>query len=211
MNGTTLASTATLPISAGLDWTLVHVADFDGDLKADLLWRHTSGKVGLWRLDGATILSTAVIGNVPVDWTIVGVGNFDGLSGLDILWRHTTGEVAVWLMDGTAILNMGTLGTGTVDWNLSRVEDFHWPTITSPNNATLTVGVNGTFVTTMGFPAPAITRGGVTLPSGVTFVDNGNGTATLGGIPDPGTTGTYALNFTASNGIVPMRCKPCSR
>jgi VCBS repeat-containing protein len=74
------------------------------------------------------------------------------------------------------------------------------PVITSANNATFTVGAAGTFtVTTTGFPAAAIARGGVALPAGVTFVDNGNGTGTLSGTPQAGTGGTYALTFTATN------------
>jgi Bacterial Ig domain/Putative Ig domain len=56
-------------------------------------------------------------------------------------------------------------------------------------------------VTTSGFPAPTIARGGVALPAGVTFVDNGNGTGTLGGMPAAGTGGTYALTFTATNSV----------
>jgi Putative Ig domain len=38
-----------------------------------------------------------------------------------------------------------------------------------------------------------------TLPSGVTFVDNGNGTATLSGTPAAGTAKTYALKITAKS------------
>ncbi len=41
------------------------------------------------------------------------------------------------------------------------------------------------------------------LPSGVTFVDNLNGTATLAGTPAAGTGGTYALTITAANGVTP--------
>ena len=33
----------------------------------------------------------------------------------------------------------------------------------------------------------------------MTFVDNGNGTGTLGGTPAAGTGGTYAMTFTATN------------
>src|SRR4029079_5265082 len=36
--------------------------------------------------------------------------------------------------------------------------------------------------------------------SGVNFVDNGNGTATLSGTPAAGTDGVYALTFTATHG-----------
>src|SRR5262249_6110785 len=75
---------------------------------------------------------------------------------------------------------------------------------TSANATTFTVGQAGTFtVTTTGFPKASIARGGVALPSGVMFVDNGNGTGTLSGTPGPGTGGTYILSFTASNGVPP--------
>src|SRR4051794_6978102 len=47
---------------------------------------------------------------------------------------------------------------------------------------------------------------GGALPQGVTFVDNGNGTATLGVTPGVAI-GTYQLTITASNGIVPDATK----
>ena len=56
-------------------------------------------------------------------------------------------------------------------------------------------------MTTTGFPAPTLAIGGVALPAGVTFADNGNGTATLSGTPAAGTGGTYDVTFTATNGI----------
>ena len=69
---------------------------------------------------------------------------------------------------------------------------------------TFIVGTAGTFaVTTTGFPVPTITRSGVALPNGVTFVNNGNGTGTLSGTAAAGTNGSYALTFTASNGVSP--------
>jgi large repetitive protein len=71
---------------------------------------------------------------------------------------------------------------------------------TSANNATFTEGTAGAFsVTTTGLPTPSLTESG-TLPAGVTFADNGNGTATLSGTPAAGTAGEYSLTFTASNG-----------
>ena len=51
-------------------------------------------------------------------------------------------------------------------------------------------------------PTPALTETGA-LPTGVTFVDNGDGTATLAGTPAAGTGGTYALTITAANGVLP--------
>ena len=75
------------------------------------------------------------------------------------------------------------------------------PSITSASSTTFTDGTAGSFtVTTAGFPAPALSETGA-LPSGVTFVNNGNGTATLAGTPAAG--GTFPLSITASNGVSP--------
>src|SRR5262249_39302305 len=73
------------------------------------------------------------------------------------------------------------------------------PAITSANNTTFTVGAAGTFtVTTTGTPTPSLTEAG-TLPNGVTFKDNGNGTATLGGTPAAGSGGGTSPPQTPNN------------
>ena len=77
------------------------------------------------------------------------------------------------------------------------------PVITSGSSTTFTVGAAGSFtVTATGTPTPSFTETGA-LPSGVTFVNNGNGTATLSGTPASGTAGAYAITITASNGVTP--------
>jgi sugar lactone lactonase YvrE len=75
------------------------------------------------------------------------------------------------------------------------------PAITSANSATFTVGVAGSFtVTTTGYPTPGLSESGA-LPSGVSFTDNGNRTATLAGTPAAGTGATYSITITAKNGV----------
>jgi large repetitive protein len=77
------------------------------------------------------------------------------------------------------------------------------PSITSGTSTTFTVGSAGSFtVTTSGSPTPAVSESGP-LPSGVSFVDNGNGTATVSGTPGAGTGGTYPITVKASNGVSP--------
>jgi hypothetical protein len=77
------------------------------------------------------------------------------------------------------------------------------PAITSSAGATFTVGSAGSFsITTTGIPNAALSKNG-TLPSGVSFVDNGNGTATLAGTPAAGSGGSYPITITASNGVSP--------
>jgi len=77
------------------------------------------------------------------------------------------------------------------------------PSIPSSSRYTFTAAAPGSFtVTSMGFPAPnfAVTAG--TLPTGVSFTDNLNGTATLAGTPT--VAGSYPLTITAANGVGPV-------
>jgi hypothetical protein len=77
------------------------------------------------------------------------------------------------------------------------------PAITSAASTSFTVGSAGSFtIMTTGTPTASLTEAGV-LPSGVTFTDHGNGTASLAGAPAPGSAGTYAFTITAHNGVSP--------
>ena len=53
--------------------------------------------------------------------------------------------------------------------------------------------------TAYGYPIPTLTSSA--LPSGVMLVDNGNGTGSLTGTPDPTTGGVYSITLTATNGV----------
>ncbi len=73
------------------------------------------------------------------------------------------------------------------------------PAITSPSIAGFLLGTAGSFtVTTNGYPAPAMTIAG-TLPRGLRFVDNGNGTALISGTPIGTFDSTYRVTITARN------------
>ncbi len=117
--------------------------------------------------------------------------------------------------NGTATLAGTPTTAGTYAMALSAANSFgtaqqtltvtvsQAPAITSGNSATFTVGTGETFmVTTTGSPTPAITETGA-LPSGVTFTDNGNGTATLTGTAATGSQGSYPFTIAAANGISP--------
>ncbi len=74
------------------------------------------------------------------------------------------------------------------------------PAITSAASATFNQGTAGSFeVTASGSPVPAISTS-TSLPTGVTLVDNGNGTATLASTA-ASPTGFYTINITANNGV----------
>jgi hypothetical protein len=101
----------------------------------------------------------------------------------------------------TATDSNGASASVMFNWQVNSATQS--PSITSASSTSFVVGTAGSFtVTTTGNPAPAITESGK-LPSGVTFTDNGNGTATISGTPKTGTKGTYPITITASNGVSP--------
>jgi hypothetical protein len=82
------------------------------------------------------------------------------------------------------------------------------PAITSGSSAFFTLKTAGAFaVTTTGSPVAAITEVG-TLPAGLTYLDQGNGTALISGTPTA--TGTTNLAITAANGITPAATQTLS-
>jgi hypothetical protein len=77
------------------------------------------------------------------------------------------------------------------------------PAITSGNTTTVTSDVAGqtfTVTTAAGYPtATTLTEVGA-LPSGMTFTDNHDGTATMAGTPSVASSSSYPIVITASNG-----------
>lgn len=89
----------------------------------------------------------------------------------------------------------GTNPNGTQNFTLTVDQA---PAITSATSATFSPNQAGSFtVTSTGFPAPALSILGE-LPSGVTF---NSSTGVVSGTPAAGSSGTYNLNFIASNGV----------
>lgn len=75
---------------------------------------------------------------------------------------------------------------------------------TSVATTTFTIAEASTFtVATSGAPPATTVNSTGALPAGVTFTDNGDGTASLAGTPAAGTGGSYELTLTATNGTGP--------
>jgi hypothetical protein len=115
-----------LPVAGGGP-LLCTRGDFNGDGKADILWRHSSGLVDMWVMNGPTLVSANTHQYmIDLGWTIQGVGDFNGDGKADILWRHSSGLVDMWLMDGPAIASANThqymIDLG---WTIQGVGDFN--------------------------------------------------------------------------------------
>jgi len=102
--------------------------DFNGDGKADLLWRHAqSGEVQVWLMNGAAITASGSPFTVPdPNWKIVGVGDFDGDGKADLFWRRDgSGDTYVWFMNGLAIAGAApSFALADTNWKVEGVGDF---------------------------------------------------------------------------------------
>jgi hypothetical protein len=77
------------------------------------------------------------------------------------------------------------------------------PAFVSSPTLTFSTGSNLSFdVVSRGFPTPTLSESG-TLPSGISFVDQGDGTATIEGEVAVGASSSYSVVITASNGVSP--------
>jgi large repetitive protein len=155
----------------------------------------TVGSAGTFTVTavGTPTPALTVAGTLPSGVTFTDNGNGTGtLSG-----TPAAGTGGTYSLTFTAANGVLPDGTQAFTLNVNQA-----PAITSAASATFTAGTAGSFtVTTSGFPAPSLAIGGVALPAGLTFVDNGNGTGTLSGTPAAGTGGTYAITFTATNSV----------
>ena len=99
--------------------------DVNGDGKSDIVWLDTRGNMGLWLMNGASILSTGVVGNMPGVWSVVGQRDFNDDGKSDILWRDTSGNIAIWLMNGASIQTSTVLGNVPTNWSVAGTGDFN--------------------------------------------------------------------------------------
>ncbi len=131
MNGLVIKATeGYIRTMADQDWQVVGIGDFDGDGKADILWRNAfTGQNYLYPMNGTTILGTEGYIKTVSDrnWRVAGVGDFDGDGKADILWRNfATGKNYIDLMNGTAILTEGSLRTvADLNWQIQALGDYN--------------------------------------------------------------------------------------
>jgi len=114
-----------------LSWTIQEFGDFNGDGRADIIWRNSStNEVDVWTSkDGSSVaFNTQDLGVIPSVWALDGVGDFNGNGADGLVWRNTsTGEVDIWSFTGNSTVSVSSQEIAVVptSWNLVAVGDYN--------------------------------------------------------------------------------------
>jgi hypothetical protein len=158
----------------------------------------TVGTEGIFTIHttGTPTSSIALIGTLP-DW-LTFVDNTDGTATLDGI--PDPGGPPSYSLTVTATNGVAPDAMQTFTLFVNNPP----PTITSADNTAFVVGTFTSFTVRTNPPVPSATVNFTgTLPSGINFTPNGDGTATIDGTASAGSQGSYPLNITASNGTLP--------
>jgi hypothetical protein len=118
------------------DWEIRAIADFNGDMRPDLVWQHkTNGRLAVWFMAGSSLIagsSFATLSGTSVetdlDWKIVGAGDMNRDSQTDLFWRHqTSGALRVWHMSGVEQWDSVDLSLAVTDlaWEINGIADMN--------------------------------------------------------------------------------------
>jgi hypothetical protein len=99
--------------------------DFNSDAKADILWRHDSGAIALWIMNGAQKAADQVVSAMSNDWRVADTADLNGDGKADILWRNDNGQVQLWTMNGAQKLADQSVSPIGNDWHLEDAKDFN--------------------------------------------------------------------------------------
>src|SRR6266480_1905741 len=128
MNGLTIASQGSINVvDPTSGWQVQGIGDFDGDGRADILWRNLStGENYIYLMNGWTIAAQGLVNAVSDQaWQGKGIGDFDGDGRADILWRNSsTGENYIWLMNGLSTASQGSVNFVDPAWQVKGIGDF---------------------------------------------------------------------------------------
>jgi len=143
------------------------------------------------------VAATATSG-LPVDITTSGSCSGSGTDTATITMTSGTGTCSVFY-DQPGDANFTP--AAQVQEDVTATES---PVFTSGDNTSFDLGFAGSFtITATGNPSTMSISLTGSLPSGVSFTDNGDGSASLAGTPAAGSAGVYNLILTANNGVKP--------
>jgi hypothetical protein len=109
-------------------WTVMASGDFNGDGRADILWRHTSGVYAEWQGSATGKLNN--VGGVMTGATgsVIGSGDFNGDGRDDLLMRNeSSGALTNWLgqANGQFTVFTPTQQLSDLNWKIVAIGDYN--------------------------------------------------------------------------------------
>ena len=113
-----------VPSMAG--YVLDLVGEFNGDGKADILWRSATNEHIIWEMNGAAVSKNTQILAGGTNWQVVFGRDLDNDNITDLIWRDSTdGNTGIWIMNGSQAEAYGTLIYPHSGWTLMYMADFN--------------------------------------------------------------------------------------
>ena len=130
-NGSFSSNSANFTLNLTSGWQVAGTDDFNGDGRADIMWRAPDGTVTDWlgQADGTFFNNYASFTiNASPNWHIAATGDFNGDGQSDIMWRADDGTVTDWLgqADGTFFNNWASFTiNASSNWHIIGTGDFN--------------------------------------------------------------------------------------
>lgn len=120
-----------VPEAVDPTWSVIGIGDFDGDGRADILWRHPQGKLTIWHMTGGLRTGETIpaASAPPASMRLAGVADFDADGRSDLLWRDSLGAMQLWFggdpgrVAHPAYRNMP--GPMDPEWQVAKTADFN--------------------------------------------------------------------------------------
>jgi hypothetical protein len=183
----------TTPDGGWATWSNGYAGDVYFDTGTSLTMTLPSGTGAFYFYAEPNVFATFTVQATAQDGTTSGPVSVSGDGGATYLGFYGTGGAQVKTI--TVTTDAAAAGFAVGEFGVAKRISF-----TSAPSDTVSYGSPFSFtVTTSSGGTPAITKSGQ-LPVGVSFTDNGNGTATLSGTPTGRSQGVYPLTFYANGG-----------
>ena len=114
--------------TADPSWKLEASYDFDGDGRADLMWRQTStGMFSIWSGASSGFAPNSYVkAGVDPSWKMDAFGDFNGDGKVDVIFRNAKGTFSEWQSTGNAFAsNVYVNGNVDATWHIQSAADFN--------------------------------------------------------------------------------------
>ncbi len=103
-------------------WRAVGLSDFNANGGIDILFRHDSGSMAVWLMQGFAVKRNQIL-NTPkmsLAWNLGALADLDGNGQNDLVWNHTDGSIQISYMSGFKAFRSGTLRNARIqaEWRL---------------------------------------------------------------------------------------------